>query len=157
MKFNLYSNTKRSESKMINNFKKKFGSPKEVVVGFGDWEQKNQIKYQEPTKGKGMRTLLKKAGYPLYLVDEYRTSCRCSDCQENNGHCEKFRLCKNPRPWRRKIEPQVLRHGLLKCNTCSKLWNRDLNSSLNIHRIVKDTINGKGRPNYLSRPNTASV
>ena len=35
------------------------------------------------------------------------------------------------------------RHGLVMCKTC--------NSSLNIHRIVTETLAGNGRPNYLSR------
>ena len=30
------------------------------------------------------------------MVDEFRTSCKCSNC--NGGVCEKFRVRKNPRP-----------------------------------------------------------
>ena len=43
---------------MINNFKRIFGDDKEVVFCFGDYEQKQHMKFKEPTKGKGMRTLL---------------------------------------------------------------------------------------------------
>ncbi len=156
-KFRFYKfiNTQRSEQKMLNNFKKKFGNPDTVIIGFGDWEQKSQMKYHEPTKGKGFRKLFRKAGYQVYLVDEYRTSCRCHNCQSEEGINEKFRKCRNPRPWmckRKNIEKHdYLRHGLLKCKTCKGLWNRDLNSSLNIYRIVECAIQHKQRPTYLCR------
>ena len=51
-------------------------------------EQKKHMKYKEPTKGKGLRNIFRKNGYKLYLVDEFRTSCRCSKCEE--GECNKF-------------------------------------------------------------------
>lgn len=35
-----YRNTKRSEQKMLNNFKRIFGNEKDVIVCFGDYEQK---------------------------------------------------------------------------------------------------------------------
>jgi transposase len=54
-----------------------------------------------------------------------------------------------------------LRHGLLKCKICNGLWNRDVNSSLNIFKIVENKIAGKERPVYLQRKqivsNTTSV
>ena len=68
-----YRNTKKSEQRMLNNFKRIFGNEKDVVVCFGDYEQKKQMKFKEATKGKGMRTLFRKAGFQTYLVDEFRT------------------------------------------------------------------------------------
>lgn len=112
----------------------------------GDWEQYKHRKYKEPSIGKGIRKVFRRAGYQVVLVDEFRTSCRCFRCQ---GMCETFRKCPNPKPWR--CEETTTRHGLLMCQTCSGLWNRDVNSSLNILRIVEDTLAGKGRPEYLRR------
>lgn len=37
------------------------------------------------------------------------------------------------------------------CKTCNGLWNRDENSSRNIHKIMKNIINGIDRPSYLCR------
>jgi len=37
-----------------------YGNPEEVVICIGDWEQRKQMKYKEPTLGKGMRSLLRK-------------------------------------------------------------------------------------------------
>jgi len=92
---------KRNEQKMISNFKKMYGNPDEVVICIGDWEQRKQMKYKEPTLGKGIRTLFRKNNYKVFLVDEFRTSCKCSNC--DGGVCEKFRFGKNPRP---KPKPQ---------------------------------------------------
>jgi transposase len=81
----------------------------------------------------------------VYLVDEFRTSCRCSAC---GGECKTFRVCENPRPYR---TGSVLRHGLVKCNTCSRLWNRDTNAASNIWKIAVRAIRGEARPDYLTR------
>lgn len=146
LRLNGYINRLRSEQMMINNFIEKFGQPEETIICFGDWDQKKQMKYKEPTKGKGFRNLFRQNGFDVYLVDEFRTSCRCSVCE---GECETFRECENPRPWKKGTK--ITRHGLLRCKTCKVLWNRDENSSNNIHKISKCAINKKLRPKYLSR------
>ena len=81
----------------------------------------------------------------MYLVDEFRTSCRCSAC---GGECKTFRVCENPRPYR---TGSVLRHGLVKCKSCSRLWNRDTNAASNIWKIAVSAIRGEERPDYLRR------
>ena len=105
-----------------------------------------------PPNGIGMRKLFRKAGYQVYLVDEHRTSCRCYKCERRKkDSCETFRKVTNPRPWRRKERPFVTCHGLVKCKTCSGLWNRDVNSSLNILRIIQCRQANLPRPGYLQR------
>ena len=146
-----YRNTKKSEQKMLNNFKRIFGNEKDVIVCFGDYEQKQQMKYKEPTKGKGMRTLFRKAGFQTYLVDEYRTSCRCSKCEV--GVCVKNMVGKNPKPYK---SGNVLIHGLICCKNGCGYWNRDVNGATNIYKIAYNAINNKERPNYLSRSNNSS-
>ena len=103
------------------------------------------MKFKEPVKGKGFRNLFRKNGYNVYLVEEFRTSCRCSGC---GGLCTKFHECENPRPYR---DEAVLRQGLVKCQTCSRLWNRDVNASLDIWKITRNAIDGLARPQYLQR------
>jgi hypothetical protein len=86
---------------MINNFKKIFGKPEDVIICAGDFEQKQGMKYgKEPVKGKGIRKIFRDNGYKLYLVDEFRTSCMCSICQEEIGKCEKFITRQNPKPYK---------------------------------------------------------
>ena len=129
-----------------NRFKKIFGKPEDTIVCVGDFEQRKHRKYKEPIKGKGFRTLFRRNGYKVYLVDEYRTSCKCSNCED--GDCIKFRKVRNPKP---KKNNQILSHGALMCKTCNALWNRDENSSRNIYKIAYNAINKKERPNYLCR------
>jgi transposase len=135
---------------MINNFKKIFGKPEDVIICAGDFEQKQHMKYKEPVKGKGIRKIFRDNGYKLYLVDEFRTSCMCSICKEETGRCDKFQIRKNPKPYK---SGNILVHGLLTCKKCSGVWNRDVNSATNIYRIAKNAINGLERPKYLCRNN----
>ena len=83
----------------------------------------------------------------IYLVVEFRTSCRCS-ASACHGECKTFRLCKNPRPYR---AGYVLRHGLVKCKTCSRLWNRDTNAASKMWKIAMCAIRGEQRPDDLER------
>lgn len=146
-------NKQRSEDRMLNNFKKVFGDPKNVLICIGDFEQRKQMKYKEPTKGKSFRKLFKKRGkFDLFLVDEYNTS---KMCHFNGLEMEKFRRRGNPRPWQKDIR---LWHGLLrtKCVTNNKstneiLMNRDLNGSLNIRQKAVCHLNNIEIPSYLCR------
>ena len=134
-----------TEARLLARFNELFGGPEETIVTIGDFDQRKNHELKEPIKGKGFRTLFRKAGYGVYLVDEFRTSCRCSAC---GGECKTFRVCENPRPYR---TGSVLRHGLVKCATCSRLWNRDTNAASNIWKIAMSAIRGESRPDYLRR------
>ena len=68
------------------------------------------MKYKEPIKGRGIRTLFKKNGYKTYLVDEFITSCKCSKCE--GGDCNKFMIRENPKPYKHNLG---LIHGLIAC------------------------------------------
>ena len=48
-------------------------------------------------------------------------------------------------------------HGLLRCKTCKKYWNRDVNASSNIWKIAYNAINGMERPEYLRRATALNV
>jgi hypothetical protein len=72
----------------------------------------------------------------------------CSICKEETGRCEKFKIRKNPKPYK---SGNILVHGLLTCKKCSGVWNRDVNGATNIYRIAKNAINGLERPKYLCR------
>ena len=148
LKLNGYMNRKKNEQKLMNNFKKIFGKPEETIVIFGDFEQKQHMKYKEPIKGKGMRMLFRQNNYKTYLVDEFRTSCMCSICKTEIGRCEKFQIRKNPKPYK---SGNILVHGVIRCKNCEAVWNRDVNGATNIYRIAKNAINGTERTKYLCR------
>src|SRR5205807_4489765 len=96
----------------------------------------------------GMRKLFRRNGYLVYLIDEFRTSCRCHKCE---SELETFMKRENPRPWRQGNIVEV--HGLLRCTSakCGTVYNRDYNACQNMILIAENAINGKIRPQYLSR------
>jgi hypothetical protein len=132
--------------------KKTFGNPEETIICIGDWEQRKQMKYKEPTLGKGMRTLFRKNNYKVYLVDEFRSSCKCSNCE--GGICEKFRVRQHPN---KKKDELRLVHGLLRCKSGCGLWNRDRNGSSNIYKIAENVIKKLERPSYLCRESNQAL
>ena len=73
---------------------------------------------------------------------------KCSVCENLVGVCSTFRKCTNPKPYKENI---ILRHGLVKCQTCLRLWNRDMNAANNIWKIATCAIQGLDRPSYLQR------
>jgi hypothetical protein len=50
------------------------GPPATTVVFMGDWCDKRHQRFNEPVKGIGFRQVFRKAGYKVYLVDEFKTS-----------------------------------------------------------------------------------
>lgn len=145
LKLGSFMMRQKTESRMLNRFEKLFGKPDDVIVGFGDFEQHQHRKFKEPIKGKGFRNLFRRVGYEVFLVNEFRTSCRCSACE---GECKTFCKCVNPRPWKNNI---ILRHGLVHCEKCNRLWNRDMNAANNIFKVMETAISGRDRPSYLQR------
>ncbi len=77
LKMNIYINTQKSESKMIAEFKKKFGLPEHVLIVFGDYGKLETMKGCEPHISKRLRKIFKNNGYELYKIDEYNTSKLC--------------------------------------------------------------------------------
>lgn len=124
----------------MKQFKKMFTDPSGTkpvnIMCFGNWEQHQHRKFMEPTK----------ARYQVLLVDKHRTSCRCNTCK--GKPTKKFAWLDNPWLWR-KDGPQMLRHGLVKCKFCTKIWNHNTNATFNIWKIACNAINGLDQPNYL--------
>jgi transposase len=119
------------------------------------------MKYKEPTLGIGMRSLLRKNKYKVYLVDEFRTSCKCSNC--DGGVCAKFMVRKNPKKNNENPKKEIkydemrLVHGLLRCKSGCGEWNRDRNGSSNIYKIAYQAIHNLERPSYLCRTSNQAV
>ena len=79
---------------LVNKLKSKGWMPNNTVIGFGYFNMRpRHRRFFEPLKqGKGLRTVLRKAGYKVYLVDEYKTSLMCSNCQHTEGRNVKTNL-----------------------------------------------------------------
>ena len=63
LKWNLFINRQKFESRLIQRFEHIYGKPEEVLIGFGDHQQGQQMRYQGPTKDIGIRRLFRRNGY----------------------------------------------------------------------------------------------
>jgi len=94
LKFSKYINIKRNEQKMVRKFRKIYGNPEDVVICIGDWEQRKQMKYKEPTLGKEYELCLEKTTIMYFwwmslepvvnvpnVMEEYVRSLWCENTQ----------------------------------------------------------------------------
>ena len=161
LKWYRWINKERSESNMLNRFKDKFGSPEDTVVLMGDWSENRPKKYQEPTKGKSLRKLFTgKGGYRLYLVNEFRTSCKLIETGED---LVKFRKSKSSGNYvhrllgskslqlEREMNEVDLKLSRKNINGRPTIINRDLNGALNIRYKGLCYLKGEELPEYFTR------
>ncbi|GAA5811705.1 hypothetical protein MFLAVUS_005146 [Mucor flavus] len=92
---------------LVKKLKQEFGQ--EAILVIGNWSAPN-VKFQESTRNKGLIKMLKKNGFEVYLIDEFRTSSFCSKCE---NRLEKFKLVDNPRPFQRQKMSTAFCLGLL--------------------------------------------
>ena len=151
-KLNSYINNQKSENKMIRNFRKKFGSPEEIIFVIGDFDQGNHhMKGLEPTILKRIRKIFRRHHYILFLVNEYKTSKTCNGCKDDNLEPFLKRESKNPKH-KKKLKSV---HGLLRCqnvNECEIIHNRDKNAVQNMLDIVESVFTTGKRPDIFTRP-----
>ena len=157
-KLNSYTNTQKSESKMINNFKNKFGSNKDVIFVMGDFDKNDHMKGLEPVICKRFRRLFTNAGYEVYLINEFRTSKLCNCCNEE---IEPFLERKSYKPKDIKKDKFITVHGLLRHtddkHKCELIHNRDKNAVQNMLNIVEHIKNTGKRPNKFSRSTSCTL
>ena len=145
LKMNKYINTQKSESKMVKNFKNKYGEPNETVIMYGDYDGKdNIIKRKEPIVTKNLKRALRREGYEVYLINEYNTSALCHKCEHKT---ETFKERKSEKPKKKDEMEEVwglLRCSNLNCKVITKkgakersIYNRDYNSCKNMQKIVE--------------------
>ncbi|KAJ2625677.1 hypothetical protein GGI26_000477 [Coemansia sp. RSA 1358] len=115
-------------ARLAKNLWTKFGQ--DAVLVMGSWFVPMN-RYHEPIRGKGVRVMLRKHRFQVYLLDKNRTSKTCPTCY--NGEL-------------------IRRHGLLRCsnkkclesvaNDCSasaprpRCWDQDLAAVLNFRHIL---------------------
>jgi hypothetical protein len=151
LKLNIYINTQKSESKMVRNFKEKFGKPEELIVVIGDYDKgDNNMKGKEPIINRRIRKIFRNNKFEVYKINEFRTSKLCNNCCGEN---ETFLERESHKP-NNKGE-KIICHGLLRCKNvnCKLIHNRDKNSALNMYKITKSIFEGKGRPKEYCREN----
>lgn len=149
MKLRIFINGRRSEDFLLNRIQNKFGL--NIVIGYGNWSRREQMKGTSPSMRNGIRRLISKK-FETVSVDEYNTSKRCYHC---DNELENYRDKMN-----RKV------HRCLVCRKCLSLengkgamrhMNRDINGSLNILRCLESVLKGEERPRCLQRSKDSSL
>ncbi|KAG2211255.1 hypothetical protein INT47_006375 [Mucor saturninus] len=144
LRLSAYIRRQQGNEDLVSKLDEQFGV--EAVYVMGNWSSPN-TRFHEPVRGLGFRRLLQKAGKRVYLIDEFRTSQCCPACECRS--LETFRMVDNPRPHRRRANPRVIRHGLLRI--VPRLWNRDMAACLNMVDIVRSLRAGNGIPPRFRR------
>ena len=136
-----YLERKRAEDKMINKVKDKFG--KDVVVFYGDWSARCQIRSFAPTPNKGIKRKFVE-NFDVYNLDEYRTSKLHWETEKEGDNLKlkdkdgKLRKIHAIKTFTMKKNPNRL--GCI---------NRDRNACLNMWKLVSHYLNtGEWLPAY---------
>ena len=149
LKFNRYINTQKSESKMIKNFKNKYGNENECIVILGDYDKGDgHMKGKEPIINRRIRKIFRNNNYDVYLINEYNTSKLCNKCEEI---CSPFLMRESKNPKHNKEKREVW--GLTLCSNkkCKLIHNRDKNAGLNMYKIVENIYKNGERPKKYKR------
>ena len=160
-KLNRFINMQKSEAKMIENFKDKFGTPDKVIIVFGDHDKgSHNMRGLEPTICKKFRRIFKNAGYKVFLINEFRTSKLCNCCHQE---LDKFLTRASNKPKDKKKNKKILVNGLLKHSVsnplgelnqiplCTIIHNRDKNAVQNMLYIVEHIKKTGSRPEAYTR------
>jgi len=159
-KLNRFINTQKSEAKMIENFKNKFGTPDKVIIVFGDHDEgQHNMKGLEPSICKKFRRIFKNAGYKVFLINEFRTSKLCNCCHQE---LDKFLTRASNKPRDKKKNKKTLVNGLLKHTVsnpegelnpllCTIIHNRDKNAVQNMLNIAEHIKKTGKRPEPFTR------
>lgn len=140
LKLNSYINTQKSESKLIKDFKKKYGKSTDCTVIIGDFEKDKNMRGKEPTINKKIRKIFRLNGYKTYLINEFRTSKLCNNCEnETKNYLRRYS---------KKLSKYILVWGLVCCtnSNCELIFNRDVNACKNMLKIVRSIIKTGKRP-----------
>jgi hypothetical protein len=152
-KLNAFTNTQKSESKMVKNFKNKYGTPDETIFVMGDYDKGDyNMKGKEPVICKKFRRIFRNAGYKTFLINEFRTSKLCNCC---HNEIEYFLEKPSKKPKLKRECKTEICHGLLRCQSVkhkSEIFhNRDKNAVQNMLNIVKSILEKGKRPDIFCR------
>jgi hypothetical protein len=107
------------------------------ALAWGDCSRTTGIRGTQPGGPvKKLRRHAVKKGYKVFMVNEAYTTKR-SVCCPNGDHPTNGN-------WRDNRGVKV--HGILVCNDCGRLWNRDKVGSINIYDIAVAVVNNEPRP-----------
>ena len=166
-KLNTYTNTQKSEAKLITNFSNKYGKPENTIFIMGDHDTGSyNMKGVEPIICKRIRRIFKNAGYESYLINEYCTSKLCNCCHKE---LDKFLIRKSQKPKDIMKNKNILVNGLLRhevvnpdgeqehLQICKIYHNRDKNAVQNMISIIEELKKSGKRPLCFIRENIEAI
>ena len=139
-----YSNTQRTEAKLINNIKKKYGVDpngqkhnKQIVLIYGDQNIGPQMKGIISTPMIGLKRLLAKH-FPIIEMDEFRTSCLDHRTEEKNKKAKVRRKSKtiDGKELIEELNGVLVSKILVNGNIVFSYQQRDKNAVLNFKKIT---------------------
>jgi hypothetical protein len=140
MKFRKYCYGRKSLDAFLDKIQETFGM--DILIGYGNWSRKTQMKNFVPTMGKGMREIIDKR-FDTVTVHEYNTSKKCCNCHSDLHYYYN-------------VKKRVYR--LLYCSECVRSETkrvifraRDWNASVNIRNITKEWLLDRKRPTAFTR------
>jgi len=145
--------TAKSEDRLLQKVANTFKDPNKplgVTIAWGNWGRNPQMRNCFPTPGVGLRCRIAKKGKNLGiwvgLEKEQYSSCTCHTCHARTDYWKHRTYIKDAKVHTRAV------HGLLRCQneTCSRLWNRNVNGALNILEIARATLNAEERPPHFT-------
>ena len=128
---------RRSEQAFVQRIKEKFGiEGRQLVILYGNWGRRPNLKNQAPSPGVGLRRLIHRY-ITTITVAEWYTSSRCANC-----FGDVVEACRS--------------RGLRKCQTAvaecqTQYWDRDVMGALNIrHAGLHLLTHGVEHPHFRS-------
>lgn len=155
LNFRAYIGKQRSESKLVNNIKRIYGTNnKEILLVYGDWSRRSQMRGCISTPCIGLKRTLAKY-FKIKNIDEFRTSCLDNNTFEENVNAV---IIKNER--NRKLHSVLV--SKIKTTENGKdllrFQNRNRNSVLNMRNIFGYYLSeGKRHPKFERNKNPIEV
>jgi len=151
LRFSTQVHVQKSEDQLLRRIQSTFCRSGEspIVIAWGDWSRAQNFRCGPSTPGIGIRKRLSRKGraFGIYigLVHEAYSSYTCHTCHDKTDYFKTRTYTKGGVRQTRDV------HGLLRCQneTCSKLWNRDLNGSSNIREIGLAALRSLPRPSHF--------
>lgn len=156
LKLRTHINKLRSESKLVNNIKKIFGSDKrKIIIMYGDWSRTTQMRGIISTPCIGLKRRLSE-DFKIMNINEFRTSCLDNLTFEKNINA-KVKVKKKGKEGEPEKEIEKSLHAVLVSDihktangkTLKRFQNRNRNSVLNMVNIIEYyKMNGLRHPSF---------
>jgi len=154
LKWYAYLNKQKHERNLMKKIGNEFGS--DAIIIIGDWSNKGRIKFT-PTPNLSLKRKLKEH-FTVYHINEYNTSSihyktneKCNNMSipvkiKDENSTEKIVL----KQLYAVLTSKIVSEEFAGKNTSFSCINRDKNSVLNMDKIFRSLLSGKGRPSLFT-------